>query len=102
MAKILGFISLLVAVSSLPVPGAAHMIEAPAEPATLGTPGVRVIEGPSEAKGVKITPAGEMPFEEGTVALPGHKMRIRFFEVAPRGVFARAQPRQSPCHCLCA
>ncbi len=85
MLRMLYLLSLALTTVALAAPVAAHMIEAPSEPAVLGTPGVRSVEGPSEAKGVKITPAGEMPLNEGAIALPGHKMRIRYFELAPGG-----------------
>lgn len=85
MFRSINLFSLAFATVALTSPAMAHMIEAPSEPATLGTPDVRNIEGPSDAKGVKITPAGEMPFDQGTTSLPGHRMRIRYFELAPGG-----------------
>ncbi|MEM9782627.1 MAG: cupin domain-containing protein [Pseudomonadota bacterium] len=70
----------------LALPAAAHVIEIPETPATLGDPGARVLDGPRAAKGVRLVPAGEFDLEDGPAALPGYAMRVRFFEVAPGGV----------------
>ncbi|MEM6971482.1 MAG: cupin domain-containing protein [Pseudomonadota bacterium] len=74
----------LMALSAAPVP--AHVIEAPAEPATSGDVGLRTLDGPRGGKGVRLVPAGEFGLEEGPAALPGYAMRVRFFEIAPGGI----------------
>lgn len=64
----------------------AHVIEPPAQPAELGEPDVRELDGPTAASDMNLVPGGEFALEDGPAALPGHKMRVRFFEVAPGGV----------------
>ncbi|MGF1502222.1 MAG: cupin domain-containing protein [Paracoccaceae bacterium] len=64
----------------------AHVIEIPASPAVTGTPGLRTLDGPRGAKGLVLVPAGEFALEDGAAALPGHRMRVRFFEIQPGGV----------------
>ncbi|MEM7496909.1 MAG: cupin domain-containing protein [Pseudomonadota bacterium] len=64
-----------------------HVIETPSAPATLGTPGTNALEGARPGGGVKLVPSGEFPLDEaGAASLPGHRMRVRFFEIAPGGV----------------
>ncbi|MEO1530903.1 MAG: cupin domain-containing protein [Pseudomonadota bacterium] len=65
----------------------AHVIEAPGSPAKLGEPGVNALEGAKKGGGVKLIPSGEFPLDaSGPASLPGHRMRVRFFEIAPGGV----------------
>ncbi len=79
-------LSLTALICGLATVASAHVIEIPSAPAELGTPGVRELDGPGAAKGVRLVPAGEFDLEEGPAALPGHRMRVRFFDIAPGGI----------------
>jgi quercetin dioxygenase-like cupin family protein len=67
-------------------PATAHMILPPETPPSVGDTDLRTVEGPSEAKGVKVHPAGAFPLDRGAAALPGFEMRVRYFEIAPGGI----------------
>ncbi|MEL6267611.1 MAG: cupin domain-containing protein [Pseudomonadota bacterium] len=71
---------------AIAAPAAAHVIETPAAPAAEGEPGIRTLDGPRSPKGMRLVPAGEFSLEAGPAALPGHAMRVRFFEIQPGGV----------------
>ncbi|MEL7138306.1 MAG: cupin domain-containing protein [Pseudomonadota bacterium] len=65
----------------------AHVIEIPNTPAEPGEPGINALENSKKGGGVKLVPSGEFPLDaSGTASLPGHRMRVRFFEIAPGGV----------------
>ncbi|MEM7527699.1 MAG: cupin domain-containing protein [Pseudomonadota bacterium] len=65
----------------------AHIIEVPKEPATTGEPGVNPLDNAKKGGGVKLVPSGEFSLDEsGPASLPGHRMRVRFFEIQPGGV----------------
>ncbi|MEM6549049.1 MAG: cupin domain-containing protein [Pseudomonadota bacterium] len=53
----------------------------------LAGPGsAHVLEGPTAPKGMKLLPGGEFALDAETPSVPGHSLRVRFFEVEPGGV----------------